>query len=370
MRVVFVSNFMNHHQKPLCDSFAALPDVEVYFIATESVPEDRKKLGYHDSFELDYYVDAQKQPDRATELCRSADVLIIGSAPFRYLRHPKNKHRQVFFYSERLFKEKQFCFKWILRAAKYLLRAPTYRNGHLLCSSAYAAGDYQKLGLFRGRALKWGYFPETKQYDSLETLLSQKKPHSLLWAGRFIDWKHPEAAVEIAKRLKRDGLEFSLTMVGTGNMFDDIKQKIEQEGLTKEITLLGAVSPEQVREQMEQSEILLFTSDTNEGWGAVLNEAMNSACVPVANDEIGSAPYMVVSGENGLLFHAGDSDEFYQQVKRLFLNSDLCRQMANNAYETIQCLWNSDRAAAQLVAFVKQNEDSYDIPSNGPCSQA
>jgi hypothetical protein len=34
--------------------------------------------------------------------------------------------------------------------------------------------------------------------------------------------------------------------------------------------------PEEVRVHMEQSNIYLFTSDFGEGWGAVLNEAMNS----------------------------------------------------------------------------------------------
>ena len=34
---------------------------------------------------------------------------------------------------------------------------------------------------------------------------------------------------------------------------------------------------------MEQADIYLFTSDRNEGWGAVANEAMNSACAMVAD---------------------------------------------------------------------------------------
>ena len=34
---------------------------------------------------------------------------------------------------------------------------------------------------------------------------------------------------------------------------------------------------------MEKADIFLFTSDRREGWGAVANEAMNSACALVVS---------------------------------------------------------------------------------------
>jgi glycosyltransferase involved in cell wall biosynthesis len=39
--------------------------------------------------------------------------------------------------------------------------------------------------------------------------------------------------------------------------------------------------------------VFIFTSDRNEGWGAVLNEAMGSGCAVVAADLIGSVPYLI-----------------------------------------------------------------------------
>ena len=44
---------------------------------------------------------------------------------------------------------------------------------------------------------------------------------------------------------------------------------------------------------MEESEIYLVTSDRKEGWGAVVNEAMNSGCAVVADHMIGAAPWMI-----------------------------------------------------------------------------
>ena len=48
---------------------------------------------------------------------------------------------------------------------------------------------------------------------------------------------------------------------------------------------------------MEKSHIHLFTSNHLEGWGAVVNEAMNSGCAVVANREAGAVPYLIEHGK-------------------------------------------------------------------------
>ena len=62
---------------------------------------------------------------------------------------------------------------------------------------------------------------------------------------------------------------------------------------------------------MEKSEIFLFTSDKGEGWGAVLNESMNSACAVVASHAIGSVPFLLKDGENPSLSVARDKVHNY-----------------------------------------------------------
>ena len=74
-----------------------------------------------------------------------------------------------------------------------------------------------------------------------------------------------------------------------------MQEKIKKEKLDDCVHMLGSMSPEQVRLYMEQSQMFLFTSDRYEGWGAVLNEAMNSGCAVVASHIIGSAPSFVTS---------------------------------------------------------------------------
>lgn len=57
------------------------------------------------------------------------------------------------------------------------------------------------------------------------------------------------------------------------------------------VTFTGPVQSDKVRGFMERAGIFLFTSDRQEGWGAVLNESMNSGCAVVASHAIGSVPF-------------------------------------------------------------------------------
>ena len=207
---------------------------------------------------------------------------------------------------------------------------------------------------------KWGYFPEKKLYD-IEALLEGKAnsrketgKFSLLWAGRFIDWKHPEYAVRAAAKLKQDGYDFTLTMVGGGAMEEELRDMVRAEELEDVVTFAGFQKPEKVREYMEQADIFLFTSDYKEGWGAVLNEAMNSGCAVVANVALGAVPFLIKPEENGLIYPNKDFGKFYENVTKLIQNPDMISALGRSAYTTITETWNAEEAAKRLVPFLEK----------------
>jgi len=374
MKIVLVSNYLNHHQLPICEAFINKPDVEFKFIATTPVPEARMKLGYSNmNSQYDFVVrtyEDDMQDGLAYDLCSEADVVIIGSAPDKYIKK-RLKNKLTFRYSERIYKKKPAFYEIPLRAVKYYLSSGRYKNLHLLCASAYTAGDYAKTGTFLNKSYKWGYFPSVKYYDNVDCLVSQKKSNSVLWAGRLIDWKHPEHALEVARRLKQDEYEFVLNVIGMGDMEDELKSIIQKNNLDDCVHLLGAMPPEAVREYMENSEIFLFTSDCQEGWGAVLNESMNSACAVVASHEIGAAPFLINDGENGYIYKDGNIDDLYSKVKALIDDAGLCEKFQLNAYKTIAEEWNGQNAADKFVGLTEKilAGDSSGF-TGGVCSKA
>ena len=46
MKLVFLSNYFNHHEKPLSDALSAHPGIEYTFIQTEKMAEERVRMGW------------------------------------------------------------------------------------------------------------------------------------------------------------------------------------------------------------------------------------------------------------------------------------------------------------------------------------
>lgn len=378
MRVVFVSNYLNHHQLPLALALHGAENVEFTFIATKEITEYRKNLGYKEynllyDFVLCSYL-SEKNFQKALSLCDECDVLIYGIAPKELIRNRLNSNKLTFRYSERIYKEKPCPWYEILpRAIKYRQLYGKNPNLYLLCASAYTASDYAKTKTFLNKAYKWGYFTETKRYGDIDALISEKKRHSILWAGRLMGSKHPEVTIAIAKRLKKEGYAFTLNIIGTGEMEEALKQEIQKEHLTDCVHLLGSMPPEEVREHMEKSEIFLFTSDRNEGWGAVLNEAMNSACALVASHAIGSVPFLIEDNQNGYIYRDGDLNDLFYKVKQLFDHDEERRRLSKEAYTTIIEEWNPENAAQHLLLLANNLLSDTPVPNlfkKGVCSKA
>ena len=306
-------------------------------------------------------------------LVDSADVVIFGCAPYEIIEKRLKQKKLTFIYSERLYKDGCQAYKLPIRAVRYWKKFGKYRNLYLLCASAFASADYSKTLTFINKAYKWGYFPETKKYDNIDGLIQAKDPVKILWCGRFLKLKHPQDAVLVAKRLSEEGYDFQLDIIGTGGQEGRLCKLIAENNLIDRVHLLGSMTPEEVRSHMEKAGIYLFTSDRHEGWGAVLNESMNSACAVVACHAIGSVPFLIEHEKNGLVYQDGDIDALYRNVKFLFDYPEKRLELSKNAHATIVNEWNAENAAEKFLALAEGLLDSSKTVfpfERGICSKA
>lgn len=375
MKIVFVSNYYNHHQSALSNALYALTHGDYVFIQTEKMPEERKKLGWGmtqlPKYVKESYLDFNSH-NECVKLIDDADLVITGSAPENLLINRVKSGKLLFRYSERLYKSKKQWLRLPVHFIKGVLSHIYSKSSYLLCASAYTAADYGKNCAYIEKAYKWGYFPELKKYD-IKRLISSKKHNSLLWVGRFIDWKHPEYAVFVAEYLKERGYSFHLYMIGTGPLVDKIQKLVEEKGVAEYVYLTGAMSPDKVRTYMEESTIFLYTSDFNEGWGVVLNEAMNSGCAAIASHAIGAVPFLIKDKENGLIYKNGNLTDFYEKVEYLLINPNITSIYGENAYFTISQTWNAEVAAERLICLankILEGEKKPVLYAVGPCSDA
>ena len=114
------------------------------------------------------------------------------------------------------------------------------------------------------------------------------------------------------------------------------------------VTFLGAMPPEKVREQMEKANIFTFPSNVYEGWGAVVNEAMNAGCAIVADSAPGAVQTLIENDYNGLVYSEENLGEYYEKLESLVKDKTLTQKLGENAYKTISESYNATVAAERF----------------------
>lgn len=383
MKLAFITNYLTHHQLPFTEEMYRRLGSDFVFIATNHMDEERIRMGWgiEDQNRYPYIRFYDDDMQLCENLVMDCDVLICGGTHELYIRRRIEAGKITLRYFERLYKKGQwraftprgYIKKWKEHTAQR--KKPIY----LLCAGAYVASDFHLFRAYPGKMLKWGYFPPFIHYDLWELMEGKKGSCDILWTGRMIDWKHAEDAVEALKLLleRKDAkIEIHLTMIGDGECASRIKGMIEREEiagkkLSDVVTLRPFMRPDEVRRIMEKSDIYLMTSDYEEGWGAVVNEAMNSGCAVIASAGAGSVPYLIRHGENGMVYRSGDVEELAGYLERLVNDASLRKKLGIAAYKTIADQWNPSVAAERMVGFCKLLvQGEYRPESEGPLSSA
>ena len=211
-----------------------------------------------------------------------------------------------------------------------------------------------------------------KNYKMSELLeMKRNKKFKILWVGRFLDWKHPELAIKLADKLRNNKIIFEIIMIGDGPLKEKIQKLLEKKELENYVHLVGTKTPIQVREYMEKADMFLMTSNYYEGWGAVINEAMNSGCAVLASHTAGATPYLIDDGLNGAIFKFPDINMLYAKTKKYIEDTDYLKRIQIMANKSINDIWNARNAALnfkKLVDLIIENKKNY--IEFGPCSPA
>lgn len=128
--------------------------------------------------------------------------------------------------------------------------------------------------------------------------------------GRFVPKKGFSELLGTVAILAERGVDFSLTLGGDGELDEQLRQKVEQLGLTQQVTMPGPLTQEEVRQLLRSSDVFVApcvpAGDGNmDGLPTVVLEAM--ACgAPVVTTSVTGLPEVIRNGETGLLLEPGD----------------------------------------------------------------
>lgn len=371
MNLVFLSNYFTPHQRGLSDALLQATEGNYTFVATVPPEQDRRDLGWNVDDLPEYVVNrSQLSTAELQSLLLDADVLVTGSAPEELVQMRVRERKLVFRYSERPLKHGPEPLKAPVRYVKWhrmnSAKAPIY----LLSAGAYAAEDYARYGLFRGRAYRWGYFPPLRSHN-VDTLMAGKNGDTIMWCGRFLDWKRPTDALRVVESLGRRGVDVQLAMVGTGPEAESLRAYVRQAGLADQVSIEPAMKNSALMDRLDRARVLLFTSNQVEGWGATVNEAMNAGCAVVVSDAAGSSTFLIQNGVNGFTYPMGDVQKATELTARLLRDDVLRDRIGRAAYRTIATSWNCDVAAKRLLTVceaILAGNPAPDLYADGPCS--
>jgi glycosyltransferase involved in cell wall biosynthesis len=135
----------------------------------------------------------------------------------------------------------------------------------------------------------------------------------LLFAGKFIPKKQPMDAVRAIEAAAKTNPNLHLLMVGAGPLRAECEAYCREKNLP--VTFAGFLNQSDMPMAYASADALVMPSVKDETWGLVVNEAMASGLPALVSDMVGCGPDLVIPGETGDVFSAGD----YQMLADLML---------------------------------------------------
>ena len=143
------------------------------------------------------------------------------------------------------------------------------------------------------RMLKFGYFP--KYYEkNIDKLMDKKNKDvkQILITSRLLKYKKIDEVILTFKKIVDSGYSnVILKIFGAGPEKQHLINLIHKLELENYAKIYESLSPEEVRLEMDRSHIYIMSSNKAEGWGAVVNESMNSGCAVISSSSAGSTNF-------------------------------------------------------------------------------
>lgn len=155
-----------------------------------------------------------------------------------------------------------------------------------------------------------------------------KRNFTICMVGRLNKQKRYDRALKVAKRLKSNGYDFDLWIIGVGNLEKSLRALSHEYGIDDCVHFLGFQKPSYP--YMKKADIYLNTSEA-EGYPLVVCEALCLGLAIVATDISGTSEILADS-KYGLLVPEKDED-IYKGVKRLMDDVTLCEDYRMKALQ-------------------------------------
>ena len=169
----------------------------------------------------------------------------------------------------------------------------------------------KKIKLIRRGLSQW---PKRESFDPVDPSRLE-----LLSVGRLVEKKGYFHQLNLAARLKEEGISFRLNIIGSGPLKDHLEKECSRKGLDKNVFFLGSRTERQTSEAFLQCDAFLFTgviarNGDRDGIPNVIPEALAAGCLVLASDKAGSSEAFV-EGVSGFSLSPGNYADWIVLLK-------------------------------------------------------
>jgi len=304
----------------------------------------------------------------------NADVAIIGISPYmpQHVLSYRAKHGKLtFIMGERYFKIKRRWRdyinpiqwrRWI--RLHHILNQPSF---HYLTMSHYCAEDLRFLRVCKGRIWTWGYLTNA---TATPPRIRTNQKMKILWCGRMFAWKRVDVLFHALALMPAQILQqCEVSIIGDGECLQDWKSLVIKLDLQSVVHFSPLMKHAEILDILSQSDVYVFPSNREEGWGATLLEAMDKGCAVIANCDAGSTLEVVDHGRNGWVIDDADVNALCKHLVWCYNEPDKRYLMGVEAWKTIQ-QWSPHEGASRFIQLMENVKNGVlsSSHSKGLCS--
>ncbi|MDM1722265.1 glycosyltransferase family 4 protein [Acinetobacter towneri] len=379
MKILQVTNIVSHHQLPLArELYNLVGEDNFLFVATEALDQERLKNGWQGEYTEKWIINPNnsiEEKEKFDKFWDEADVVLCGVRLISRMQQRVDNKKLCFYMSERWWKPPvgilRLCHPEYLKMVLNFRRLSKSPYFHYLPTGPFAAKDMALVTSMSERVWQWGYFTEIPNLTHNISEVVNSKTVSVLWVGRMLKWKNVDLLIKVLARLKNEGKDFKLTLVGDGPERERLQKLADKLLGDQYYTIQNFIPAAEVPILMAKHEIYVLPSNAYEGWGAVINEAMSVGCAVVASDKTGAGAAMIEHGLNGMLFKSGSVDSLYECLNELINIKSLRDDLGMRARSTFIEHWNPRVVAQRFINLSSDLMNCREVVdcSHGPLSK-
>ena len=180
-----------------------------------------------------------------------------------------------------------------------------------------------------------------KDFQNIEPKPLSKDKFNILFIGSVTDRKKPHMIIEAIQRI--NDKSYNLSIVGPApneKYFKELKDLIDKSDLQNQVSLIGPVGRESVKDYYSSSNLMILPS-ISEGLARVIFESQVAMCPVLVTDAPGMSD-IVIDGQTGYVFESNNLDSLSLKIEYINNNYDEASLVAKNAKGFILSNYSED----------------------------